>query len=83
MDEQAKVHGKNVDYRHNVRACPALKHMFQPSVNTVAEWYEEEEQSHPFDMAFSGYDNQSPFTDKDGGMSRSKHKRQQKMKMGS
>ena len=80
MDEQAKVHGKNVDYRHNVRACPALKHMFQPSVNTVAEWYEEEEQSHPFD---SEYDNQSPFTVKDGGMSRSKHKRQQKMKMGS
>ena len=82
MDEQAKVHGKNVDYRHNVRACPALKHMFQPSVNTVAEWYEEEEQSHPFDMAFSEYDNQSHFIG-DGGMLRSKHKRQQKMKMGS
>jgi hypothetical protein len=44
-----------------------LKHMFQPSVNAVAELYEEE-QSHPFDMAFSEYENQTPFTDEDGGM---------------
>ena len=64
---QAKVHGKNVDYRHNVRSCPMLKHMFQPSVNAVAELYEEE-QSHPFDMAFSEYENQTPFTDEDGRM---------------
>ena len=63
------MHGKNVDYRHNVRGCPVLKHMFQPLVNNVAEWYEEEEQSHPFDMAFSSeFETHFPFNDKDGEM---------------
>ena len=67
---QAKVHGKNVDFRHNVRSCPMLKHMFQPlpSVNVAAELYEDDQnQSHPFDLAFSEYENQVPFADRDGG----------------
>ena len=61
------MHGKNIDYRHNVRSCPTLKHMFQPSVNVLTEWHEEE-QSHPFDTAFSKYEHHPPFTDEDGGM---------------
>ena len=55
---QARVHGKNVDFKHNVKSCPMLKHLFQPSVNNLAEVYEEE-QDHPFDMAFSEYDDQT------------------------
>lgn len=66
---QAKVHGKNVDFRHNVRSCPLLKHMFQSllSVNVAEELYEEE-QVHPFDIAFIEYETQASFPVKDGGM---------------
>ena len=66
---QAKVHGKSVDFRHNVRSCPLLKRMFQslPSVNVAEELYEEE-QTHPFDMAFNEYEAQASFPDKDGGV---------------
>ena len=63
---QAKVHGRNIDFRHNVRSCPILKNMFQPlpSVRAAAELYEDD-QSHPFDLAFSDYE--APLTDRDGG----------------
>ena len=41
--------------------------MFQPSVNTLTEGYGDE-QSHPFDAAFSEYENHPTFIDEDGGM---------------
>ena len=56
---QSKVHGKNVDYRHNVRACPLLRLMFQPSINALVEDHDEE-QEHPFDVAFNDYTEQLP-----------------------
>ena len=61
LDEASHVAG---------RSCPMLKHMFQPlpSVNVAAELYEDDQnQSHPFDLAFSEYENQVPFADRDGG----------------
>ena len=43
--------------------------MFQslPSVNVAADLYEEE-QIHPFDMAFNEYETQTSFPDKDEGV---------------
>ena len=58
---QARVHGKNVDYRHNVKACPLLRLMFQPSVNALVN-DDDEEQDHPFDVAFHEYSEQFPNT---------------------
>lgn len=56
---QAKVHGKNVDFRHNIKSCPQLQQLFQPSVNLLNDG----EESHPFDQAFHDYDyeEQSPY----------------------
>lgn len=59
---QAKVHGKNVDFRHNIKACPELRQVFQPGVNLVSEIIEEE--SHPFDTAFDEeYDEDAAYTE--------------------
>ena len=59
---QAKVHGKNVDFKHNIKTCPQLIQVFQPGVNHVREMYEGE--SHPFDTAFDEeYDDQAAYAE--------------------
>lgn len=63
---QAKVHGKSVDFKHNIKSCPQLRQVFQPAVHSVNELYEGEE-SHPFNQAFdsSDYDNQYSYTEEE------------------
>jgi hypothetical protein len=59
---QAKVHGKNVDFRHNIKTCPQLTQVFQPGVNFVNEMIEGD--GHPFDTAFEEeYDEEAPYNE--------------------
>ena len=60
---QAKVHGKNVDFRHNIKTCPQLTQLFQPGVNFVNEMIDGE--GHPFDTAFEEeYDDEASYDER-------------------
>ena len=63
---QSRVHGKSVDYRHNVKNCPTLRAMFRTSpINAIAEDFMEE-QVHPYDMVYPELENKFS-TQEDGG----------------